>query len=192
MAYTEQTFAIGALQGLSQDQIAQHLKLYAGYVKNTNALQDTLTRLMQDSETNAFALGEVKRRLGFEFNGMRLHELYFEQFEGGASMNGGALADRITAQWGSIDAWKAEFSAIAKMRGIGWALLVDDTKTGTLHNVWVGDHEIGHLGGLPILVALDVWEHAFTVDYAPTERVNYIEAWWANLNWQVCEGRVQA
>jgi Fe-Mn family superoxide dismutase len=190
MAYTEQTFEIGELEGLSKDQIDQHLKLYAGYVKNLNKLKDTLQNLMKDHEANSYALSEVERRLGFEFNGMRLHELYFEQFEGGANMEGGALKAKIEKQWGSFDAWKAEFSAIAKMRGVGWTLLVHDAKADVLHNVWVNDHELGHLGGQPILCAMDIWEHAFTVDYAPTERGKYIDVWWANLNWSKCEERL--
>ena len=192
MTYTEQSFSFGELQGISARQLEEHLKLYAGYVKNVNVLQTTLVDLMQDSEKNAYALGEVKRRFGFEFNGMRLHELYFEQFEGGASLEGGALKAKIESQWGSFDTFKNEFTAVAKMRGIGWALLVHDKKADTLHTVWVGDHEVGQIGDVTILCAIDVWEHAFTVDYAPTERGKYLDAWWANLNWKACEGRLDA
>lgn len=191
MKYEEQKFEISDLNGLSENQIAEHLKLYSGYVKNTNKLQDTLSDLMNVGEPNMYALSEVKRRLGFEFNGMRLHELYFEQFENGNGTENTKLKSKIELQWGSYDAWKIEFSAIAKMRGVGWTLLVHDAKADVLHNVWVSDHELGHLGGQPIMVAMDVWEHAFTVDYAPTERGKYIETWWNNLNWSACENRMK-
>lgn len=189
--YEAKTFNLRTLEGLSERQISEHLKLYQGYVKNLNLLTERIAELKKDSETHAYELAEVKRRLGFEFNGMRLHEYYFEQFEvseGSAS----ALRSKIEAQFGSYEAWKAEFTAVAKMRGVGWALLVEDTRTGTLHNVWVGDHELGHLGGQNILLACDVWEHAFLLDYLPSERGNYIDAFFNNLNWQVAESRLMS
>lgn len=186
--YTAKSFNLPELKGLSQKQIEVHLGLYAGYVKHVNVLHDTLEALMKDSEANAYALSEVKRRFGFEFNGMRLHEYYFEQFE---ALNGDkqTLREMITAQFGSFEAWKAEFMAVGKMRGIGWALLVQDDTTGALMNIWVSDHEFGQLGGQKILLAMDVWEHAFMVDYVPSERGKYIDAFFENLNWQVVESR---
>jgi len=186
--YEAKTFNLGSLDGLSEKQISEHLKLYQGYVKNINKLMGRIEELKKDSETFAYELAEVKRRLGFEFNGMRLHEYYFEQFE---AMEGtdSALRSKIEEQFGSYEAWKAEFEAVAKMRGVGWALLMEDNRTGTLHNVWVSDHELGHLGGQNILIACDVWEHAFLLDYLPSERGTYIEAFFKNLNWQVVESR---
>lgn len=186
--YTAKTFQLGELKGLSAKQIEVHLGLYAGYVKHVNVLNDTLQSLMQDSEKNAYALSEVKRRLGFEFNGMRLHEYYFEQFEKTSGELTG-LHESLANQFGSFEAWKAEFMAVGKMRGIGWALLVEDDRTGDLMNVWVSDHEFGQLGGQKILLAMDVWEHAFMVDYVPSERGKYIDAFFENLDWQVVEQR---
>lgn len=186
--YQERTFDLAGVEGLSAKQIEVHLGLYAGYVKNVNRIQSDLAMYMKDLEANAVALSELKRRFGFEFNGMRLHEYYFEQFEPKAG-EASALSDALAAQWGSVDAWKAEFTAVAKMRGIGWALLVRDTQTGGLMNIWVSDHELGHLGGQQILLALDVWEHAFMVDYLPSERGTYIDVFFKNLNWQIAEAR---
>lgn len=186
--YEAKTFNLGILEGLSEKQISEHLKLYEGYVKNINKLMSRIEELKKDSETHAYELAEVKRRLGFEFNGMRLHEYYFEQFES-SDGDDGALKAKIEEQFGSYDAWKAEFEAVAKMRGVGWALLMQDNRTGMLHNVWVSDHEVGHLGGQNILIACDVWEHAFLLDYLPSERGKYIEAFFKNLNWQVVESR---
>lgn len=189
--YETKSFNIGKLEGFSEKQFREHLKLYEGYVKNINTLTSRVDELKKDSETHAYELAELKRRLGFEFNGMRLHEYYFEQFEAGEGSSS-TLRSKLEMQFGSYDAWKAEFIAVASMRGVGWALLVEDARTGTLHNVWVSDHEVGHLGGQNILLALDVWEHAFLLDYLPGERGKYIEAFFSNLNWQVAEGRLKS
>ena len=187
-SYTAKTFTLEALEGLSETQISEHLKLYAGYVKNTNALMEKIAAHKQNAEAMAIELSELTRRFGFEFNGMRLHEYYFSQFE---KSEGSAdkLKMALEAQYGSFDAWKNEISAMAVMRGIGWVLTVVDETNGNLLNVWVSDHELGQLGGQKIVFALDVWEHAYTVDYKPTERMKYVEAFWKNLNWQKVEER---
>jgi Fe-Mn family superoxide dismutase len=194
--YEAKTFNLGPMDGLSETQIAEHLKLYAGYVKNMNALLEKIEKHKQNSEGMAHELSELVRRIGFEFNGMRLHEYYFSQFEkspdasvGVGSGSNDALKKAIEAQYGSFDAWKAQASATAVMRGIGWVLLVQDETNGNLLTIWVTDHELGQLGGQKILFALDVWEHAYTVDYKPTERAKYVEAFWKNLNWQKAEER---
>jgi superoxide dismutase, Fe-Mn family len=191
--YEAKTFSIGELEGISKDQINQHLGLYSGYVKNVNGLQDDLAMYMEDSQKHARALSELMRRFGFEFNGMRLHEYYFEQLgESGvssASGESGELKAAIVEQFGSFEAWENQFKAIGKMRGIGWVLLVRDELHGNLHNIWVSDHELGHLGGQDILCAMDVWEHAYMVDHGAKGRGDYIDAFFANLNWGVCEAR---
>lgn len=187
--YTEKTFNIGELEGLSKDQIDAHLGLYEGYVKNTNALLKDIERLKSTGTEDERAVSELTRRFGFEFNGMRLHEYYFEQFDQAATNDSEALKTALAEQYGSFEAWKEDIIRIAKMRGVGWALLVKDEREGNLHNIWVGDHELGQLGGQQILLALDVWEHAFLIDYKPSERGNYIEAFFKNLNWGVVEGR---
>lgn len=187
--YTEQSFSLENVTGLSPKQLEVHLKLYAGYVKNTNAILTKVAEYKKDSETHAIALAELMRRFGFEFNGMRLHELYFESLGGNGETTPGTLVDAITARWGSIEAWKSEFQAMGVMRGIGWVLLVHDPKANTLHNIWVSDHELGHLGGLPIIIAMDVWEHAFMVDYLPAQRSEYIQTFLKNLNWKFVEKR---
>lgn len=187
-SYEAKSFRLGPLEGLSQTQIEEHLKLYQGYVKNTNALLQKIEQHKQNAEAMAVELSELVRRLGFEFNGMRLHEYYFSQFETTEGSND-ALKKELEAQYGSFDSWKRQISATAVMRGIGWVLLVQDETNGNLLTIWVTDHELGQLGGQKILFALDVWEHAYTVDYKPTERAKYVEAFWNNLNWQKVEER---
>ncbi len=186
--YEAKTFALDELDGLSAKQIEEHLKLYAGYVKNTNLLMEKIETHKQNSEAMAVELSELTRRMGFEWNGMRLHEVYFSQFEkGGAEST--QLQEALATQYGSFDAWKAQVSAMGVMRGIGWVLLINDKETGNLHTIWVSDHEYGHLAGTDVVFAMDVWEHAYTVDFAPTQRATYIQAFWKNVNWNKVEAR---
>ena len=188
MPYIERPFNLPEMTGISAKQIEAHLKLYAGYVKNVNALSMKVEELKANSEANMIALSELTRRYGFEWNGMRLHEIYFAGLGGDGSITG-KLANAVIAQFGSVDAWKAEVKAMAMMRGIGWVLLVHDEETMTLKNIWVSDHEVGHLAGAKVLFALDVWEHAYLVDYVPAQRADYVAAVFANLNWSAAEAR---
>lgn len=190
--YTEKTFTFPAMAGLSEKQVGEHIKLYQGYVKNTNLLLATLEELKKDSEKNALALSEILRRFSFEWNGMRLHELYFESLGGNGTLDPNTtLYKKITTQYSSYDAWLAECKAIALMRGIGWVILSYDTANNLLLTRWVSDHEVGHLGSLPIVLALDVWEHAYLLDYPPSGRKDYLEAFFKNLNWSVINTRLE-
>jgi superoxide dismutase, Fe-Mn family len=187
--YAPHTFNFGPLDGISQKQLDVHIKLYEGYVKFLNTLEEKQKELMQDSEKNAYALGEVTRRIGFEFNGMRMHEHYFSQWEGAPSPIAGSLADALATQYGSLDAWMAQFKGVAMMRGIGWAILSYDQKGKHFLNHFVADHELGQLGDTTPILALDMWEHAFMVDYVPAEKAKYVEAFFKNLNGDVVSKR---
>lgn len=188
--YTEQKFDLPELKGLSAKQIDVHLKLYAGYVKNVNSLAGKIDELKADSEKNALALSELTRRYAFEFNGMRLHELYFEALGGDGSLVEGALKTTIEAQYGSVEKFIGELTAVGLMRGIGWVLLVRDSKVNALRIIWVSDHEVGHLAGTDVILAMDMWEHAFMVDYVPAQKGDYIKAFLSNVNWGVVENRL--
>lgn len=190
--HTPTSFSFGALDGISEKQLDVHIKLYEGYVKNINNLFAAQTELKKDSEGNAYALAEVTRRLGFEWNGARMHEHYFAQWEGEHLNLSKELEQAVAAQSGSMDAWMAEFKAVAMMRGIGWTLLSQDNKTGALITHWVSDHELGQLNDTTTILALDMWEHAYMVDYTPAEKAKYIDAWFKNLNGQVVSKRYRA
>jgi len=192
--YTPKTFTFGTLDGISQKQLDVHIKLYEGYVKFLNTLEEKQKELMQDSEKNAYALGEVTRRIGFEFNGMRMHEWYFSQWEGASAPLSptSALGSALVAQYGSLDTWMAQFKGVAMMRGIGWAILSFDPIANRFTNHWVADHELGQLNGLTTILALDMWEHAFMVDYTPAEKAQYVAAFFKNLNGAVVEARLPA
>lgn len=193
MAYTARTFDLPQLKGLSSDQIAVHLALYEGYVKHTNLITDTIQKLRdQDADGNAFVINELRRRLGFEFDGMRMHEYYFEQFEGGARSPEaeGALMTSVTEKYGDWDGFIAHLKEVAGTRGIGWTVVYFDPAANTLHTAWVDDHQLGQLSGLPIVLAMDMWEHAYMVDYKPADKKSYVEAFLDNVNWTVAERRL--
>lgn len=190
--YTEQAFTIPELAGISTKTTETHLKLYAGYVKQTNTILDQIAELSKDAEKNALALSELQRRFAFEFDGMRNHEYFFKQFEGGTNAileNAGGLKEAIVAEWGDFEGWLNRFKAIASTRGVGWAILYYDRVAKKLLNAWVDEQHLGHLTSLDFILGLDVWEHAFILDYAPADRKKYIEAFFANLNWAVIEKR---
>lgn len=194
MSFVEKKFNIGTLDGISQKSIDEHLKLYAGYVKHSNLIQEKIAEYSVDSEKNAFVLGELQRRFGFEFDGMRNHEAYFEQFEDGAVdlSPEGKLAMAIAAEWGSLDAAMTRFKAIAMTRGVGWAIMYYDPQTGKLINTWVEEQHLGHLVGLKIVLALDMWEHSYMCDYVPSEKKKYVEAFFKNLNGKKIEERFES
>ncbi len=188
--FEEMKFNIDELIGISADSVTEHLKLYAGYVKHANLILSKIEEMSKDSETNAYALGELQRRFGFEFDGMRNHEYYFKSLEGGAQAlaQNSVLYLAITEEFGSFDAWLARFKGVALTRGIGWAMLYYDKTTGRLLNAWVDEQHLGHLTGLSPILALDVWEHAFVPDYKASGKKAYVEDFFKNLNWSVIDG----
>lgn len=191
MHYEPKTFAIPELTGISRETIDLHLGLYAGYVKHVNVIHDKIAEMKQDAEKNAFALGEVQRRLGFEFGGMKNHEAYFEQFVGGAqSLPESDLKTMLETQFGSMGAFLAQFKAIAMTRGVGWAMLYFDRDAKQLVTTWVDEQHLGQLPNVDIVLALDMWEHSYLRDYLPTEKATYVEAFFSNLNWEVVTKRV--
>ena len=195
MTYSTKNFTIPELKGLSKKQIDVHLALYEGYVKHTNLIMEKISQYKeQDAEGNAYAIAELRRRLGFEFDGMRMHEYYFEQFEGGATAPAGesALMSAVTEKYGGWDAFIAHIKEVTGTRGIGWVTVYADPRANTLHTAFVSDHEIGQLAGLPILLAVDLWEHAYMVDYVPAEKKTYVEAFLDNVNWSIVEKRMDA
>ena len=191
MTYTAKTFSLPTIEGLSPKQIDVHLKLYAGYVTHTNLILATIEELRTaDAAKNAYTINELRRRLGFEFDGMRMHEYYFAQLEGGATPAGEKLTTLATAKYGSVDGLLAHIREVAGTRGIGWVVVYHDKEANTLHTAFVNDHELGQLSGLPIVYALDLWEHAFMVDYVPADKKNYVDVILANTNWSVVDSRL--
>lgn len=189
MEYKEKKFDLPELKGISKKNVEEHLKLYSGYVKNTNLILSQIDELAKDAEKNAYALGELQRRFSFEFDGMRNHEYYFKSLEGGLKElpAKSKLKIAIEKEWGSFDLWLNRFKSIALTRGIGWAILYYDNHEGRLVHAWVDEQHIGHLIGIEPVIMIDMWEHAFVYDYPTSEKKKYVEAFFDNLNWEVIE-----
>lgn len=190
--YEPQTFSLPSLNGISDKQIEVHLGLYKGYVTHINLLREQIADLTaQDAEKYHFAIESMRRRLGFEFNGMRMHEFYFPQWEGGATdINPeSALVQAVSEKYGSWEDFLAHFRSVAMSRGSGWTTLGWDKKGHTPHVWWTADHELGTLADIEIILTADMWEHAYMVDYLPAEKAQHIDAFFKNLNWETISQR---
>lgn len=178
------------MPGFSDKALNTHFKLYQGYVTNINLLLSIVQQYASEGKDRTPQYAEIKRRLGWEFDGMRLHELYFSNLGGQGTQLDSAtpLYKRIVEDFGSYDAWKKDFLATGSMRGVGWAILYLDPVQGRLINTWVGEHDIGHLAGGQLILVMDVWEHAFMIDYG-LDRMDYIKAFFENINWNVVKNR---
>jgi Fe-Mn family superoxide dismutase len=184
-----QTFNIPELKGISSKNVEEHLKLYAGYVKSINTIFEKLGEYMADPEKNAYVIGELHRRIGFEFNGMRNHEYYFKSLEGGAKPlpKDSQFKKEVEKIAPSFEAAMMGFKTLATTRGIGWAILYWDKNSKQLMPAWVDEQHMGQLNGLGWVLGIDMWEHAYVYDYPTSEKKKYIEAFFENLNWEVVE-----
>ncbi len=189
--FTAKTFALPELKGISAKNVEEHLKLYAGYVKFSNYIQNQIRELSKDAEKNSYEIAELQRRFAFEHDGMKNHEIYFSQFEGGPAslMSSGALAQQIEKDFGSFDAFLARLKALAMTRGVGWAMLYYCSESGHLLTQWVDEQHMGHLSGPKLILAIDMWEHSYVYDYPTSEKKKYVEAFFENLNWGKVEER---
>ncbi len=192
MSYKANDYAkLIGMEGFSETLLKNHFTLYQGYVTNTNKVLDSLAAMMKEDKGGTPEFAEMERRLGWEFNGMRLHEYYFENLGGkGTIQKDGKLAAKFSEDFGSYEAWEKHFKAAGAMRGIGWAVLYQDLNNGKLINFWINEHDAGHpAGGNPILI-MDVFEHAFMIDYG-LKRADYIQAFFKNIDWKTAEARLK-
>lgn len=190
--YTAKNFEhLLGTEGFSDALLKNHFTLYEGYVKNTNMVLERLAALTGADKTAPGEYAELKRRLGWEWNGMRLHELYFGNMENGGIelAKGEMIEQKIVASFGSMEAWEKEFKATGALRGIGWAVLTYDHEADKLMNVWVNEHDVGHMAGTTPLLIMDVFEHAFVLDYG-LKRTDYIEAFMNAIDWSVVNERL--
>ena len=191
--YAEKDFShLKGLTGISDKTLEIHLGLYAGYVKNTNTLNERVIELTENGKSGTPEYSELKRRYGWEYNGMRLHEYYFGNMKAGGSelKESSAMGNLMGETYSSIEVWKNDFMKVGAMRGVGWAIMFQDPFTKTISNHWISSHEEGNIAGFAPLLVMDVWEHAFLMDYKPSERAKYIEAFFSNIDWTAVEGRL--
>jgi len=192
MNYTPKDYSkLIGMPGFSETLLKNHFTLYQGYVANTNKVLDILGLMAKDDKTAAPEYAELKRRLGWEFNGMRLHELYFENLGGKAPIDqDGRLARMLTEQYGDLESWEKDFRATGALRGIGWVVLYEDPTKGRLINFWINEHDVNHPAGCAPLLVMDVFEHAFMIDYG-LKRADYIEAFFKNIDWAAVGSRLK-
>lgn len=192
MAYAAKDYTkLLGMEGFSETLLKNHFTLYQGYVTNTNKVLDTLEGMLKEGKTGTPEFAELKRRLGWEFNGMRLHEYYFENLGGRGGINRDRNAvKKITESFGSYEAWEKDFKATGTMRGIGWVVLYQDLTNGRLINFWINEHDVSHPAGCNPILIMDVFEHAFMIDYG-LKKADYIEAFFKNINWDAVEARLR-
>jgi len=194
-SYQPRQFNLSGLKGISDQTLEMHFKLYDGYVKETNRLSEQIAAILQKGKVDhekTPAYSEIKRRLGFEYNGMVLHEYYFGNLKrgGGEPSAHSQFFHFAQLSFGSFETWKSDFASVGKMRGVGWAICLQDPMNGRLSNHWITLHEMGNVAGFRPILVMDVWEHAFLLDYKPSERAKYIEAFFANVDWAGLEKRL--
>ncbi len=192
MAYEAKDYSkLIGMEGFSETLLKNHFTLYQGYVTNTNKLMDTLASMLNEGKVGTPEYAELKRRMGWEFNGMRLHEYYFENLGGKAAIDKtGKLAKKLAENFGSYEDWEKDFRGTGAMRGIGWVILYQDNVSGKLFNQWINEHDVGHPAGCVPILIMDVFEHAFITDYG-LKRADYIEFFFKNINWAVAESRLK-
>jgi Fe-Mn family superoxide dismutase len=194
--YTPKSFNLSGLIGISDKTLEMHFKLYEGYVTNTNTLTERIAQILSDGRVDQEELpaySELTRRLGFEYNGMVLHEYYFGNLKregGGDAPKRSSFRQAVERSFPTYDIWKTDFVSVGKMRGVGWAMAFLDPATGRVSNHWIELHQSGSVAGFIPLLVMDVWEHAYLLDYKPADRPKYIEAFLANVDWDIVESRV--
>ena len=195
--YKAKQFQLSGLKGISDETLEMHFKLYEGYVKETNKLNEKLADFLKDGKVDQEevpAYSEITRRLGFEYNGMVLHEYYFDNMKKDGNVDpakNSGFYQAAESSFGSYQTWKADFMGVGKMRGVGWAICFQNPNNGALSNHWITLHEVGNVSGFTPILVMDVWEHAFLLDYKPAERPKYIEAFFTNINWEAVNGRLK-
>jgi len=187
--FQEHKWTISELKGISAKNIEEHLKLYAGYVKNLNTVINKIEEFNLDKENNMFFLGELYRRFSFEYNGMKNHEIYFDSLEGGgiALNKESTLYQKIIKDFDSYEKFLEDFKTLALTRGIGWASLWYDKDRDILMTSWIDEQHLGQLNNTTMILGIDMWEHAYVYDYPTSEKKKYIEAFFENLNWNKIE-----
>lgn len=189
MAYEQKNFdGLLGMEGFSETLLKNHFTLYGGYVANTNKAAELLAGMAKEGKAATPEYAEVKRRFGWEFNGMRLHEYYFSNLKKGGAAMGPALAKALAAEFGSAENWEKDFRATGAMRGIGWVVLYYDSAAKRLFNCWINEHDVGHLSGAAPIIVMDVFEHAYMTDYG-LKKADYIAAFMKSIDWKEAEAR---
>ena len=206
LTYQVRTFDLSGVQGLSKKAIDLHLGLYKTYVESLNKLLEqspqrpgpaaaaaaaAATAAAPAAPAAPLALDGYNRRFAFEYNGVTLHELFFEQLAGKRRPlpAGGDFAEALREEHGDFAGWKASIDALAKTRGVGWVLTLREHGKERLHNCWIDLHHLSVPVNCDVVFALDLWEHAYMIDFTPAQRADYVKIVLDNVDWPVVEQR---
>jgi Fe-Mn family superoxide dismutase len=195
--YKPKEFDLSGLNGITDETLKMHFALYRGYVNETNRLTEKIAEFLKDGivdHEEMPAYSELKRRLGFEYNGMVLHEYYFGNLKrqgGGQPSKTSRFMEAAERSFGTLDEWKADFVSLGSMRGVGWAICYQDPENGILSNHWISLHQSGNVTGFNPILVMDLWEHAYLLDYRPADRGKYVDAFFANVDWDAIDARMQ-
>lgn len=191
MAYSAKNYLhLLGTAGFSNRALKNHMRLYQGYVTNANRVLEKLTLTLREGWTAGEEVLELKRRLGREFDSVRLHEQYFGNLGGSALLDtGGRLADRLIREFGTIKAWEKNFRETGLVRDAGWVILYHDTVNDHLFNAWINEHDVSFVAGCTPLLVMDAFEHAYMHDYG-AKRADYIDMFFQTANWPVVETRL--
>lgn len=186
-------YSYNALEPYISEKIMQlhHDKHHAAYVNGANSALDKLEKARKGEMQ--IDIRAVLRDYSFNVNGHILHSIFWPNMAPagkGGGKPGGALADKIDSSFGSFDKFKAQFSDAAKtVEGSGWALLLYDPETDQLVLTQIEKQNFMHLAQMTILLGLDVWEHAYYLDYL-NDRGKYVDSWWNVVNWSDVDSRL--
>jgi Fe-Mn family superoxide dismutase len=189
MSHQLRNFDLSRVQGLSKKAIDLHLSLYKGYVENFNKLIEQMPQ--SAAAASPLEVDGYARRFAFEYNGVVLHELFFESLAGQRRplSEDGAFAQALGADFGDFEGWKKSVGTLAKTRGVGWVLTVRNRSSQRLHNCWIDLHQLSVPANSDVLFTLDLWEHAFMLDFTPAQRADYTKTILDNIDWSVIEAR---
>lgn len=190
--YEPQQFPnLAEITTIPQGEWEEHLKLYNGYVTNCNLYREKIAALVEAGQSATPEYQAMTRRLGFEYNGMVLHENYFQALNTKGGIAGDKLSSMIDASFGSMEKFLDQYKKTVMMRGIGWACLYQDVTKGQLSLHFVAEHENGHPAGFNLLLAVDAWEHAWTAYLKPTQKAQYADDIFALIDWSLVESRLK-
>lgn len=192
MSYQVRSFDLSGVQGLSKKAIDLHLGLYKTYVEQLNKLLEQSP--LANASPAPLTVDGYNRRFAFEYNGVVLHELFFEQLSGkrDASLTEGEFADALQDSHGGFSGWKSAVETLGKTRGVGWVLAVRERGQARLHTCWIDLHQMVLPANTEVVFALDLWEHAFMIDFTPAQRADYVKTILENTDWSVVERRFAA
>ncbi len=178
------------IKGFSDNALNIHFTLYEGYVKNVNSILEKLRS--EGLDKNSIEAAEMRRRLSWEYNGMKLHEIYFESLSKNPNILNGEsqLIKSIINTYGDFQKFLEIFKSTGMARGIGWVALLKEEVTNNIFIVWFEEHDTGVFANSKVILCMDMLEHAFIMDYG-TKKSEYIDAFLNNIDWKIIEERFQ-